>query len=72
MFLPAYKFDIHSGVWSHRDEKEQNVRTWLGEIDYSGGDMGYRENNTCFVSEGQEIDYQAKIQEAKSNLIEAV
>ena len=39
MFLPNYKFDVDSGVWVARDEAEQQTRMWLGEIDYSSGQM---------------------------------
>ena len=41
MFLPHYKFDQDLGVWINRDEVEQKQRSWLGEIDYSGGSMKY-------------------------------
>jgi hypothetical protein len=46
MFLPHYQFSIHTGIWSNRFEKEQNVRTWLGEVDYSSGEMAYHENSS--------------------------
>jgi len=35
MFLPNYKFDVDLGIWVSREEKEQQQRVWLGEIDYS-------------------------------------
>lgn len=35
MLLPSYKFDVDRGVWVNRDEKEQQQRVWLGQIDYS-------------------------------------
>jgi hypothetical protein len=37
MFLPNYKFDVDLGIWVSREEKEQQQRIWLGEIDYSQG-----------------------------------
>lgn len=40
MFLPNYKFDVDLGIWISREEKEQQQRVWLGEIDYSQGSMG--------------------------------
>lgn len=39
MFLPNYKFDVDLGIWVSRDEKEQQQRVWLGEIDYSSGEF---------------------------------
>jgi len=47
------------------------VRTWLGEVDYSEGQMNYKKNNTCFVNQEQ-VNYKALIEEAKENLIDAV
>lgn len=41
MFLPHYKFDVDLGVWVNRVESEQKERAWLGEIDYSSGQMVY-------------------------------
>ena len=41
MFLPHYKFDMDLGYWINRDEVEQKQRSWLGEIDYSSGQMTY-------------------------------
>lgn len=43
MFLPNYKFDIDLGIWVSRDEKEQQQRMWLGEVDYSSGTMGTKQ-----------------------------
>ena len=43
MFLPNYKFDVDHGIWVHRLEQEQQTRVWLGEIDYSSGQMGTRQ-----------------------------
>ncbi len=45
MFLPNYKFDVDLGIWASRDEKEQQTRFWLGEIDYSSGKMGTKSIN---------------------------
>lgn len=45
MFLPNYKFDVDLGIWVSRDEKEQQTRMWLGEIDYSTGEMGTKSTN---------------------------
>ena len=39
MFLPNYKFDVDTGIWISREETEQKTRLWLGEIDYSSGEM---------------------------------
>lgn len=41
MFLPQYTFDSDTGFWVNRDEKESQVRSWLGSIDYSRGQMDY-------------------------------
>lgn len=41
MFLPHYQFDKDKGTWVNRAEKESNIRLWLGEIDYSSGEMQY-------------------------------
>ena len=35
MLLPSSKFDVDRGIWVKRDEKEQQQRVWLGQIDYS-------------------------------------
>jgi hypothetical protein len=32
-------------MWSNRDEKEVNVRTLLGEVDYSSGEMKYNNSS---------------------------
>jgi hypothetical protein len=45
MFLPNYKFDVDLGIWVSRDEKEQQTRLWLGEIDYSTGQMGAKQTS---------------------------
>jgi hypothetical protein len=39
MFLPHYQFEVETGIWVNREEKESRVRTWLGQIDYSYGNM---------------------------------
>ena len=41
MLLPHYKFDFDLGIWVNREESEQKERAWLGEIDYSSGQMQY-------------------------------
>ena len=40
--MPHYSFDKHKGTWSNREEKENSIRAWIGEIDYSSGHMGYQ------------------------------
>jgi hypothetical protein len=39
MFLPVYKFDPDQNIWVNRNEKEQTQRVWLGEVDYSSGEL---------------------------------
>jgi hypothetical protein len=35
---------METGNWKNRMEKETNVISWLGEIDYSSGKMEYHKN----------------------------
>lgn len=42
MFLPHYQFEPENGYWVNRDEKEIQVRSWLGQINYSSGKMEYQ------------------------------
>jgi hypothetical protein len=46
MFLPHYQFEVETGIWVNREDKESRVRTWLGQIDYSYGMMTYRSHET--------------------------
>jgi hypothetical protein len=46
MFLPHYQFEAETGVWINREEKESRVRSWLGQIDYSNGQMEYKSHKS--------------------------
>jgi hypothetical protein len=46
MFLPHYQFEVETGIWVNREDKESRVRTWLGQVDYSHGHMAYRSHET--------------------------
>lgn len=50
MFLPHYKFDSDTGIWKNRDEHEQKLRHWIGEIDYSSGSMQYSKSSDSVVN----------------------
>lgn len=58
MLLPHYQFEAENGYWVNRDEKEVQVRSWLGQIDYSKGFMEYAHvsdtdrKNVSFVKHG--------------------
>jgi hypothetical protein len=30
MLLPHYQFEVETGIWINREEKESRVRSWLG------------------------------------------
>lgn len=41
LLFPHYQFEAETGYWVNREEKEVRVRSWLGAIDYSHGQMLY-------------------------------
>lgn len=51
MFLPHYQFEPETGFWVNRNEKEIRVRSWLGKIDYSYGNMLYSDEDAAFVKQ---------------------
>jgi len=71
MLLPNYQLIEETGVWVCRDQKEKDVRTWLGEIDYSSGKMSYEAHATSFHKAGAP-DCAAVLAEGKENLVKTV
>ena len=76
MLLPSYKFDIDRGVWVNRDEKEQQQRTWLGQIDYSQGYFSQkaiagREQAPCSKTT-EKVDFAHYLDLAKKHLLDTI
>lgn len=79
MFLPHYKFEVETGYWVNREEKEDQVRSWLGQIDYSNGYMEYKGiestdvNNVSFIRDPSQIKKLPEyIEEAQETLVKVV
>ena len=81
MLLPHYQFDPENGYWINRDEKEAKVRSWLGQIDYSSGQMSYANTiqstdrrNVSFVKRNQAdvLDLSQYVDEARLTLVRVV
>lgn len=79
MLLPQYQFEPESGYWVNRDEKEIQVRSWLGQIDYSKGFMEYAQvadtdrKHVSFLKHGLgALDLRDFVEGAKRDLVRAV
>ena len=76
MFLPNYKFDVDLGIWVSRDEKEQQTRVWLGEIDYSTGMMGTKSTTVRkvlpFELTKERLAFKDYLELAKEHLVKTV
>ena len=74
IFLPHYKFDYVSGVWSNRDEKEQSIYTWISNIDYSQGSIGFKKRDVQMerLAKDQKHDYKKPFEEAEDLLAKVI
>ena len=78
MLLPYYNFDKHRGTWFNRDSTEKKLRSWIGEIDYSSGEMKYTSNSgkrgefPFHVDKGCVKPFKSYIDEAYSQLVSTV
>ena len=79
MFLPHYQFEAETGIWVNREEKEIQVRSWLGQIDYSNGHMEYKtvqetdRKNVSFTRDSSLIRPLSEyVEDAKHTLVKVV
>ena len=74
--MPNYKFDVDLGIWVHRVEHEQQTRMWLGEIDYSSGQMGTKtisvRGKMPFETTSNVLSLNAYFELAKDHLVSTV